>query len=140
TTVVNIINFNEISAPYPFGTSAVRLSLPHPESIKAREPKIVRALIFPIHPFMYVYLSFIIFNCFWLCHAYYYYKPGLLVLQKFNRSSLHLEVSLHLNIAMQIIVLNFSKVIPKLSCKTDVFRTSTQLFLFNNFISMFDVV
>src|SRR5699024_4108131 len=58
TTVVKMIKSIEISAPYPFGTSAVRLYLPHDDSINMTEPNNKAVLSFPIQPFMYAYLSF----------------------------------------------------------------------------------
>src|SRR5690625_1060451 len=57
-TVVKMIKSIDISAPYPFGTNAVRLSLPHADSINITEPNNNAVLNFPIQPFMYAYLSF----------------------------------------------------------------------------------
>src|SRR5690625_4231809 len=58
TKVVKMIKSIDISAPYPFGTNAVRLSLRHADSINITEPNNKAVLSFPIQPFMYAYLSF----------------------------------------------------------------------------------
>src|SRR5690625_6972364 len=39
TTVVNMIKYIDESAPYPFGTSAVRFSLPQPDNTSINNPK-----------------------------------------------------------------------------------------------------
>src|SRR5690625_1387407 len=56
--VVKTINLNDTSAPYPLGTSAVKLSLPHPANKTDRIPSKSSPFTFPAHDFMYAYLSF----------------------------------------------------------------------------------
>src|SRR5699024_796676 len=71
TTVVSIIKSIDTSAPYPFGTRAVKLSLPQPDKNSAIELNINRALNFPIHPFIRLYLSFSV--------CFYYYNSVFLL-------------------------------------------------------------
>src|SRR5690625_2390018 len=57
-SVVKMMRLNDTSAPYPFGTSAVRLSLPHPTSNTDSMPSRSKPFTFPVQDFMYAYLSF----------------------------------------------------------------------------------
>src|SRR5699024_2319588 len=62
TIVVKMIRSIDSWAPYPLGTRAVKFSLPQADKNSAKEPNTNNALIFPIQPFMYSYLSFSLFS------------------------------------------------------------------------------